>query len=70
MPRFQVWCYDGANKPDGRGYVAIEAESAQDAAEKLCGEPLTLNGKHLRALVHTSPPKPSALPFYRRPTSG
>ena len=62
---FSVRCYKGPTKPQG-GYQAVEAGDAKEAAEKLCGEPLTERGNRsrLRAMVHTNPPGGLPLTFY------
>ena len=68
MALFNVKCYQGADNPEG-DYREIEAESAQEAAEKACGEPLVSGGSNhnLRATVFTIPPEsPSPVTFYAR----
>ena len=56
--QFSVRRYDGADRASS-GYVTVEAGSAKEAAERVCGEALTENGGKpgkLRATVHTKPP--------------
>ena len=67
---FNVRRYQGADNPQN-GYEKVEAESAREAAEQACGEPLTDRGKNadLRATVHTNPPQGRPQVFFatRRP---
>ncbi|MFZ0209254.1 MAG: hypothetical protein WAL59_24620 [Roseiarcus sp.] len=53
MRTFQVQLWPGG-KWDGMGYQKVEADTTQEAAEKLYGHPLLLTGSNhqLRALVH------------------
>ena len=62
---FQVRRYKGPDKPQN-GYENVEAESAQEAAEKVCGEPLTDRGASwkLRATVLPNPQGIVALTYY------
>ena len=62
---FSVRRYRGADNPLD-GYEEVEAGSAKEAAEQLCGELLTENGSpmRLRALVHTKPPERLPVTFY------
>lgn len=62
---FSVRRYEGADNPLN-GYETIEAESAKEAAERACGEPLTDRGApmRLRATVHTKPPRGVPFTFY------
>ena len=64
---FKVRRYKGPDKPQN-GYEAVEAESAQEAAEKACGEPLADLGpaSKLRATVHPTPPAGVPLTYYAR----
>ena len=54
LMKFQVRRYKGPDKPQD-GYEKVEADSAKQAAELVCEEPLTEDGPHwkLRATVHT-----------------
>ena len=65
---FSVRRYDGADKPYN-AYETVEAESAKEAAEKACGEPLAESGARmrLRATVHTQPPEGVPATFYALP---
>ena len=65
---FSVRRYDGPDKPHN-GYETVEAESAKEAAEKACGEPLIERGARmrLRATVHTQPPEGVPVAFYALP---
>ena len=62
---FSVRCYEGADGPQD-GFQTVEADSAKEAAEKLCGEPLTELGPNLRlrAMVLSKPPRNRPLTFY------
>ena len=62
---FSVRCYEGADSPQD-GHQTVEADSAKEAAKKLCGEPLTVIGPNLRlrATVLTQPPHNRPLTFY------
>ena len=62
---FSVRRYEGADRPHN-GYETVEAESAQEAAEQVCGELLTERGHpaRLRATVHTKPPGRFPVSFY------
>ena len=64
---FQVRRYKGRDKPQN-GCEAVEAESAQEAAEKVCGEPLTDRGPRwkLRAMVLPNPQASVALTYYAK----
>lgn len=66
MPLFMVQCYEGG-KWDGKDQRRIEAESALEAAEAVCGEPLAEGAKlgDLRAQV-TSLQKPMQKVVFRR----
>ena len=59
--------YKGPDKPQN-GYEAVEAKSAQEAAEKVCGEPLTDKGHrhNLRAEVHPNPQADLPLTYYAK----
>ena len=62
---FLVRRYDGPAQPHNV-YETVEAESAKEAAEQVCGEPLTEQERpaRLRATVHTKPPGGHPVPFY------
>lgn len=62
--QFFVRRYEGADSPQNE-YETVEAESAREAAELACGEPLTECGPNgrLRATVR-NPLRPGAIPFY------
>ena len=64
---FQVRRYKGPDKPQN-GYENVEAESAQEAAEKVCGEPLTDRGPRwkLRATVLPNPRTSVPLTYYAK----
>ena len=63
--QFSVRRFRGADNPLD-GYEKVEAGSAKEAAEQLCGEPLTENGgpARLRATVHSQPPERFPATFY------
>ena len=65
--KFSVRRYEGADNPQN-GYETVEAGSAQEAAEKVCGEPLIAEGKpaRLRATVHKQPPESAPKAFYSK----
>ena len=62
---FSVRRYEGPDQPHN-GYETVEAESAKEAAEQVCGEPLTERGHpaRLRATVHAKPPGRFPVSFY------
>ena len=63
---FHVQCYKGPDKH--ADYEDVEAESAQEAAEKVCGEPLTDRGPRwkLRASVLPNPQASGPQTFYAK----
>jgi len=47
MTTFQVQCWPNG-KWDGKDYQRVEAQTAQEAAEKLCGGPLIERGSNYK----------------------
>ena len=64
---FQVRRYKEPDNPQD-GYEDVEAESAKKAAEKVCGEPLTVRGPRwkLRAMVLPNPQGSVPLTYYAK----
>jgi hypothetical protein len=72
MPRYGVNCYD-AGVWDGQKPREVEADSAQAAAESVCGEPLVENPAKLgliRAKVWEVKAKEPDIKWFRRATEG
>ena len=64
---FQVRRYKGPDNPQD-GYEDVEAESANKAAEKVCGEPLTVRAPRwkLRARMLSNPQESIPLTYYAK----
>ena len=70
MLEFRVQCWCGASEPINEyKYERIVADSAKEAAEKPCGEPLRESGQpaHLRAVVKTVSLQPQTWTYYALP---